>query len=140
MKPVEPAAPRTHEGLGEAGFKGVSRRILAGDNAEPCAFHVRYYEVEPGGYTRLERHEHVHSVTVLHGRGRAIVGDEVRTIVPTDHVYVGPMTFHQFINDGAEPFGFLCVVDAQRDRPQPATSRDIAAFEANPATAGKTRT
>ena len=35
-----------------------------------------------------------------------------------DAVYVAPDEVHQFRNPSAtEPFGFLCVVDAERDRP-----------------------
>ena len=56
-----------------------------------------------------------------------------------DHVYVSPMTLHQFVNDSDAPFGFLCIVDAQRDRPQPANDEDVTRLEANPTTAGKAR-
>jgi hypothetical protein len=49
------------------------------------------------------------------------------------------MTLHQFVNTGDTPFGFLCIVDAQRDRAQPATPDDVARLERNAATAGKTR-
>jgi quercetin dioxygenase-like cupin family protein len=121
------------------GHRGVSRHILSGGEGEPSSFQVRYFQVEPGGYTRLERHEHIHSVTVIRGKGYAIVGDEVVPINGLDHVYVPPMTLHQFVNDGDAPFGFLCIVDAVRDRPQPATSDDVARLEANSATTGKAR-
>ena len=122
------------------GFRGVTRRILSGANGEPSQFQVRYFEVEPGGYTRLERHEHIHSVMVVRGRGYAIVGPELHQLRNLDHVYVSPMTIHQFVNDGDEPFGFLCIVDAQRDRPQPATSDDRRQLDKSPSTAGKYRT
>jgi len=123
----------------EPGYRGVTREVLCGLQDEPCAFHVRSYEVQPGGFTRLERHRHVHSVTVVRGRGYAIVGAEVRRLDPLVHVYVPPMTLHQFVNEGDEPLHFLCVVDAQRDRAEPATLDEVAALEADPATAGKPR-
>jgi quercetin dioxygenase-like cupin family protein len=122
-----------------AGYRGVTRHILSGSNDEPSTFQVRYFQVEPGGFTRLERHEHIHSVTVIRGRGYAIVGDTVHPIADLDHVYVPPMTLHQFVNEGDTPFGFLCIVDAVRDRPQPATPDEVARLEANTATAGKAR-
>ena len=135
-----PAAGYQADGeLEGKGYRGVTRRILSGASGEPSQFHVRYFEVEPGGYTRLERHEHIHSVTVVRGLGYAIVGKELHELHNLDHVYVAPMTLHQFVNDGDEPFGFLCIVDAQRDRPQPATPDDRRALDANPATAGKYR-
>jgi len=68
-----------------------------------------------------------------------VVGDEVHTLDNLDHVYVAPMTLHQFVNAGDTPFGFLCIVDARRDRAQPATADDFAHLEANAATAGKAR-
>ena len=120
-------------------FRGVTRRILSGASGEPSQFQVRYFEVEPNGYTRLERHEHIHSVTVIRGTGYAIVGDEIVPLKHLDHVYVPPLTLHQFVNAGDTPFGFLCIVDAQRDRPQPATPEDVERLERNTTTAGKAR-
>ena len=129
-------APDQAEG---GGYRGVTRHIISGGNGEPGKFQVRYFEVEPQGYTRLERHEHIHSVTVIRGRGYALVGDAVHALRNLDHVYVPPMTLHQFVNDGDTPFGFLCIVDAQRDRPHPATPDDVAQLERNATTAGKAR-
>jgi quercetin dioxygenase-like cupin family protein len=135
-----PAAGYRKQGETEGGgYRGVTRHILSGGSGEPSMFEVRYFQVEPGGYTRLERHEHIHSVTVIRGRGYAIVGGDVHPIADLDHVYVPPMTLHQFVNEGDTPFGFLCIVDAVRDRPQPATPDDVAELEANAATAGKAR-
>ena len=108
------------------GFQGVTKHVISGDRGEPSSFEVRYFELEPNGYTRLEKHQHVHSVTIIRGRGYAVVGDDLHPLAPFDHIYVGPMTLHQFVNDGAEPFGFICVVDADRDRPQPATDDEYA--------------
>jgi len=121
------------------GYRGVTRHVIMGERGEPAAFHVRYYQVAPGGYTRLEKHRHIHSVTVVRGRGCAVVGDRAYSVRPFDNVYVSPMTFHQFVNDGDEPFGFFCVVDAQRDRPERAAPADVAKLESNPALAGKVR-
>jgi quercetin dioxygenase-like cupin family protein len=131
---IEPKGYRAgrQDELGQ-GFRGVTKHVISGDRGEPSSFEVRYFEVEPGGYTRLEKHEHVHSVTVIRGTGYAIVGEEVLRLHGFDHVYVGPMTMHQFVNDGAEPFGFICVVDADRDRPQPATDEEYLALASAPA-------
>jgi quercetin dioxygenase-like cupin family protein len=124
------------EDLPDQGFRGVTRQTITSGTNEKCDFEVRYFEIEPGGYTRLERHEHVHSVTVLRGRGYALVGADVHRVHGHDHVYVPPMTLHQFVNDGDEPFGFMCVVDAQRDRPLMPDAAELASLEANPATRG----
>ena len=121
------------------GYLGVTKHVISGDRGEPSSFEVRYFELEPGGYTRLEKHQHVHSVTIIRGRGYAIVGPDLHRLAPFDHIYVGPMTMHQFVNDAAEPFGFICVVDAERDRPQAATDDEYATLSSAAAIAGKLR-
>ncbi|HEY8489193.1 MAG TPA: cupin domain-containing protein [Thermaerobacter sp.] len=103
-------------------FRDVIRRTLVPGGATPAAFEVRYFEVGPGGYSRLELHQHIHAVLILRGEGEVQVGDEVHRVRPFDLIYVPPETPHQFRHpggEGDEPFGFLCVVDAQRDRPRP---------------------
>lgn len=98
-------------------FRGVLRRVLAKDDA--LAFEVRYFEVEPGGYTSFERHEHEHVVIVLRGKGRVRLGEEVHPLGFGDLVRVGPHTPHRFSNaDPSAPFGFLCMVERERDRPE----------------------
>lgn len=99
---------------------GVRRTALAGGRGENTAFEVRYFEIEPDGFSSLEHHAHEHVVVVLRGRGQVRLGDEVHDIGFGDTVYVAPHTVHQFRNPSAtEPLGFLCVVDSVRDRPVP---------------------
>jgi len=57
-------------------WEGVTRRVLVGASGEPTAFQLRYFEIQPGGFSSLERHDHAHAVLVLRGRGRVRVGDE----------------------------------------------------------------
>ena len=97
--------------------RGVTRVGLVGDQGEATAFHVRYFEIAPGGFSSLEHHGHEHAVVVLRGRGTVQLGDAVHDLAFGDTVYVAPNEVHQFRNPTAEPFGFLCVVDARRDRP-----------------------
>ena len=99
-----------------APFRDVTRQVLF-DTSDPPA-QLRYFEVAPGGYTTLERHEHVHAVMVIRGRGQCLVGDRAYDIATHDLVNVPPMTWHQFHAAKDEPLGFLCLVAAQRDRPQ----------------------
>ena len=99
-------------------WRDVTRRVFVGETGESTAFHLRYFEIAPGGYTTRERHQHAHAVVVLRGAGQVLIGCELRQLRFGDVVYVAPGDTHQFRNDaGAEPFGFLCVVDALRDRP-----------------------
>ena len=99
-----------------APFRDVTRQVLF-DSADPPA-QLRYFEVAAGGFTTLERHEHVHAVMVIRGRGQCLVGDKAYDIGTHDLVNVPPMTWHQFHAAADEPLGFLCLVARERDRPQ----------------------
>jgi len=103
-----------------------------GGTGEPTAFHLRYFEIGTGGYSSLEKHRYVHAVVVLCGQGKVVVGREVFNVAPFDLVYVPPHQPHQFVNTGAEPFGFLCPVDADRDTPQPLTEQELRDLMSNP--------
>lgn len=111
-------------------FKGVTRQTLLGEGwgEEPFTFITRYFEVEPGGYSTLERHQHPHAVVVLRGQGRVILGEREYGIAPFDCVYVAPGVFHQFRATGKEPLGFLCTVDRERDRPEMASEEVLRAL------------
>ncbi len=110
-------ARRYKDGAGP--FRDVVRHtLLGGMSREPdLAFEVRYFEVAPGGYSSLERHEHPHGVVVVKGRGTVRLGDRVAEIRPLDVIYVAPHEVHRFEAHDSEPLGFLCVVDRVRDRP-----------------------
>ena len=111
-------------------WRGVSRHTLVRG-----AFEVRYFELAPGGFSSLEKHAHVHAVFAVRGRGRALAGHEVVSMAPLDLVETGPWVPHRWVNAGEEPFGFLCTVDGERDRPQPLDDDEWAALSANPLTA-----
>ncbi len=102
-------------------FRDVTRQTLLGEGAgeDGLSFLTRYFEVQPGGWSTLERHEHPHTVVVLRGRGRVVLGDVTHDIAPYDVVYVAPGAVHQFRATTDEPLGFLCIVDRERDRPVP---------------------
>ncbi|MGD8700211.1 MAG: cupin domain-containing protein [Gemmatimonadales bacterium] len=99
-------------------WRAVTRHPLVGV-PEGTPFHVRYFEVGPGGYTTHERHEHQHVVIALRGEGEVRLGGEWLPLRFGDVVFVASNDPHQFRALGDEPFGFLCIVDAERDRPVP---------------------
>jgi ribulose-bisphosphate carboxylase large chain len=113
---LEPYKVAAHRG-GE--FRGASRQVLAGKRGERIAFHLRYFELEPGGFTSLERHRHSHVVIGVRGRGTVLIANRRYTLKPFDTVYVAPEQAHQLTASGAGRFGFFCIVDARRDRPRP---------------------
>jgi quercetin dioxygenase-like cupin family protein len=115
---------------GSAPFKDITRQTLF--KRPDMAGELRYFEVAPGGHSTLERHEHVHAVMIICGRGRCLVGGEVRDIGPLDLVSIDPMQWHQFRAAADEPLGFLCMVDVDRDKPQLPEADDLADLRANP--------
>jgi quercetin dioxygenase-like cupin family protein len=117
------------------GWKGVSRHTLGAPTDLGAGFELRYFELEPGGYSSVEKHEHVHFVIAVRGTGRALVGEAVLDLGLFDALYVPSLTPHRWINEAGEPFGFLCTVDAERDAPKPLDDAEWEALRANPATA-----
>jgi quercetin dioxygenase-like cupin family protein len=133
---VEPQAYKFSLGdVQGMGWRDVTRFTLVGPGAWPVAFELRYFELAPGGYSSFEKHQHPHIVVALRGQGRAVVGGEIFSLDPFDIVHVPPHTPHRWLNEGREPFGFLCPVDAHRDSPQPLTAEEWAAVHSNPTTA-----
>jgi len=117
------------------GWKGVSRHTLGEPSQIGADFELRYFELEAGGYSSVEKHEHVHFVIAVRGAGRALVGSAVVDLAPLDALYVPSLTPHRWINEAEEPFGFLCTVDAERDAPQALDDAEWEALRANPVTA-----
>jgi mannose-6-phosphate isomerase-like protein (cupin superfamily) len=110
-------------------FKSITRQVLFAD--PELHGELRYFEMAAGGFSTLERHEHMHAVLILRGRGHCLVGDEVKAIETRDLVTVPAMTWHQFRATQGEPLGFLCMVNATRDKPQLPSAEDLAKLETN---------
>ena len=121
---------RAYKDEATAPFRGVTRQVLA--SAADLSGELRYFEVAPDGWTTLERHQHMHAVTILRGKGHALVGENVLDVGPLDLVTVPAWAWHQFRATADAPLGFLCMVDAERDRPQLPTPEERAALEALP--------
>ena len=115
---------------GSAPFKDISRQVLFHENDLNCE--LRYFEMDTGGYSTLERHEHAHAVMILRGSGQCLVGDEVRPVKQFDLVSIPSMAWHQFRATGHVPLGFLCMVKSERDKPQRPTAADLAALRSHP--------
>ena len=108
-------------------YKDVTRQILF-EGADSLPVQWRYFEVQPSGHSTLERHEHIHWVLILRGRGACLVGDEITDIAEHDLVEIKGMQWHHFRAAEDAPLGFLCLVAAERDRPQLPSADDLAAL------------
>ncbi|MDQ6823184.1 MAG: cupin domain-containing protein [Candidatus Eremiobacteraeota bacterium] len=126
------------EGYRPGAALGIERHTIVGsrkvDRSEDGpTLEMRYFELQPGAATRLEKHEHEHFVIVKRGFGHAIIGETATEIGAADVVYVGSLELHQFVNRGDEPFGFYCIVDAARDFSQAPESEELERLAASPA-------
>ena len=115
---------------GSAPFHAISRQVLFGEPALVCE--LRYFEMAPGGYSTLERHAHMHGVMIFRGHGHCLLATELRAVKPGDLVTIPAWTWHQFRATAGEAFGFLCMVNHERDRPQLPAEADLAALRAVP--------
>lgn len=118
---------------GSAPFRDISRQVLFQEPTMGCE--LRYFEMDANGYSTLERHEHAHAVMILRGHGTCLLGAEVRAVKPLDLVTIPAWTWHQFRASGAEPMGFLCMVNQTRDRPVLPSEAELRAMKSVPAVA-----
>lgn len=98
-------------------FAHVDRQELIGKFGESTAFDVRYFELAPGGYSSREKHFHTHVVIPVRGQGQLECQGQIFPLHHLDIAYVPPLAVHQLSNPTDEPFGFLCIVDHDRDAP-----------------------
>lgn len=115
---------------GSAPFKAIARQVLFAEPSLGCE--LRYFEMDAGGYSTLERHEHAHAVMVFRGHGHCLLADAVIPVKPHDLVTIPAWTWHQFRATKGEPLGFLCMVNARRDKPQLPTEAELRAMRATP--------
>ena len=100
-------------------WAAIARHVLVGGKGETPLFQLRYFEIAPGGFSSYEQHGHEHVVVCIRGKGAVRIGKKKHMIGHLDTVYISPDSPHQLLNPYEEPFGFLCIVNAERDRPRP---------------------
>jgi len=96
----------------------IVRQTLIGNHGETTRFHLRYFEIAPGGYSSFEVHKHEHVVTGIRGKGVCVVKNQKYQVNFLDTLYIEPNAPHQLRNPFEEPFGFFCIVNAKRDTPK----------------------
>ena len=84
--------------------------------------------------------ERTHAVVIVRGEGSVLVGNEVFAIRPFDLVRVPSGIWHQFRAADATELGFLCLVDAEHDRPVRPTEAELQELRADPEVAAFIRT
>ena len=94
------------------GAQSVKMRMLAGFDEGATNFHMRHFEVAPGGVTPHHKHDYEHELVILKGSGVAKSEQGDRPIAAGDMLYVPPNEMHQFKNTGDVPLEFICLIPA----------------------------
>ncbi len=118
-------------GKGGDTFRSVTRQNIFAATDE-TKFDMRYFEIAPDGFTTLEKHSHEHVVVAMRGKGKIIINDEVLDVAPYDLFVISSGVAHQLINEGDEPFGFICTVNGTRDEPILLTKSELEALKQIP--------
>ena len=122
-----------------AHFDRITRQTLFAGLADlDCE--LRYFDIEPGGYSTFERHQHVHCVVIIRGRGQCVVDKTISDLEPFDMVTIPAMTWHQFRANRDDHLGFLCLVKCDRDRPTRPTETELEHIRTTPQVAQFMRT
>ena len=94
------------------GASGAKMRMLIGPVDGAGNFHMRQFEVQPGGHTPHHSHDYEHEILVLGGSGTAKSEQGDRPIATGDVIFVAPNEKHQFVNPGPDRLSFICLVPA----------------------------
>ncbi len=118
----------TWEGVQTKSYKSPDNSwlgVLRNEIIKTDEIHYRYFEIQKGGYSTLEKHEHPHIVMALRGRGTVVAGAEIYEMAPFDVIHIPPWKPHQLLANRGDVFGFICVVPAKRDRPRKLTRQEV---------------
>ena len=97
--------------------KGVTVRWLIGPDSDAPTFHMRQFEISPGGHTPKHSHAWEHECYILEGQGKVHCATRgQRPVKAGDVVYVRPGEEHQFVNDHWSKLTFLCLIPRPCDK------------------------
>ena len=97
------------------GAHGARMRMLVGPGDNATNFHMRHFEVEPGGYTPHHQHDYEHEILILEGEGAAQSEQGERPFKAGDVIFVPANEMHQFRNTGDGKLAFICLIPAPQD-------------------------
>ena len=98
---------REHE-MDVKGARGVKVKYLQDEEAGTKRLQLRFFTIDHGGYTPLEKHEHEHEVFILRGKALVRGGDTEVVVKEGDIIFIPSWEKHQFKNIGKEKLQFLC--------------------------------
>ncbi len=112
---VKPITQHEQSPVTMEGSSGARMRMLVGPADGAPNFHMRHFEVAPGGFTPHHQHDYEHEILILKGAGVAHSEQGERTFAAGDVIWVPANERHQFRNPGPAPLEFICLIPAPRD-------------------------
>lgn len=112
---VKPLADHQQNDVQMEGASGARMRMLCGPEEGAGNFHMRHFEVAPGGFTPHHQHDYEHEILVLKGKGIAQSEQGERPFAAGDVIFVPANEMHQFRNPGDQPLEFICLIPAPED-------------------------
>lgn len=112
---VQPIATHEQKPVEMPGAEGAKMRMLIGPAEQAKNFHMRHFEVKPGGFTPHHQHDYEHEIVILKGEGTAQSEQGEREFKAGDIIWVPANEMHQFRNTGATPLEFICLIPAPMD-------------------------
>ncbi len=113
---IQPIKTHPQEVVMMKGAVSARMRMLIGPTDGAANFHMRHFEIEPGGCTPHHRHDFEHEILVFRGEGTARTENGNRPVKTGDVIYVPPNEMHQFCNNNSsESLEFICLIPAPCD-------------------------
>jgi quercetin dioxygenase-like cupin family protein len=109
---VKPITDHEQNDAPMEGADGVRMRMLIGPEDDACNFHMRHFEIQPGGNSPHHQHDFEHEVLILKGRGRVKSEAGDQPVSAGTVVWVPPNEMHQFVSTGDQPLEFICLIPA----------------------------
>ncbi len=103
----------TMQKVTEEGASGCSVRWVISEKDGASRFHMRVFEIEPGGHTPFHEHPWEHELFVLKGAGTLAHEAGEHPLREGDVIFISPTEKHQFKNSGREPLEIICLIPAQ---------------------------
>ena len=93
------------------GSNGAGIQWLLAKKEDVPHFYMRLVTVEPGGIIPLHRHEVIHEMYILKGKGAVLRPDGETPIAEGNFVYMPANEIHGTRNTGSEPLQFICCIN-----------------------------
>ena len=112
---VKPIVEHEQKAVQLEGAADVRMRMLIGPADGANTFHMRQFEVAPGGHTPHHAHDYEHEVLILSGTGTVKGAAGEQGCRAGDVVWMPANERHQFVNAGDTPLEFICLIPAPKD-------------------------